>query len=374
MLASGKSRLGDRAALLNHRGVYIGVVVLLLVGIGGAVLALRTRAGSGAAGRSIAFSGQAAFIDSPADGPLGHSDALVATASGLAAPSAGSQYDAWLVDAQTGHATALGTLAPHAGGFALTYSGDGRGGQPGTNLLGITLRPRLEITLDHGAVQRPSGNIMLAGALPPGAFQHVQHLLVSWSDTPGKIGFLVGLLNQSRLLDEQSLILQSIASSADAPAIQCLTQTIVDIIEGAHGANYKAIPGYCDVEDVAAIGDGYGILGSDGYLAGVTDHASLAAQSADATNSIHLHAGNVEIAATNMRDWVTTIDRDAVNLINNPNDTSKVDEIATLADRAYHGTDSDGDGQVDPVAGEAGAVVAYRQGQLLASFALARPG
>jgi hypothetical protein len=38
---------------------------------------------------------------------------------------------------------------------------------------------------------------------------------------------------------------------------------------------------------------------------------------------------------------------------------------------AYHGVDVNGDGQIDPVAGEAGALTAYLQGQLMATLSLA---
>jgi len=49
---------------------------------------------------------------------------------------------------------------------------------------------------------------------------------------------------------------------------------------------------------------------------------------------------------------------------------SKVEEIVRLADYVYYGVDVNGDGQIDPVPGEAGAKTAFQQGQLIATLSL----
>ena len=45
--------------------------------------------------------------------------------------------------------------------------------------------------------------------------------------------------------------------------------------------------------------------------------------------------------------------------------------MVALADAAYHGTDTNGDGLISPVPGEAGVLTAYAQGQLMATLSLA---
>src|SRR5947209_16286704 len=99
-------------------------------------------------------------------------------------------------------------------------------------------------------------------------------------------------------------------------------------------------------------GDGFGLLGK-GYLAGATEHATLAISQPDATNTMRLHAGLIAIALSNIKGWVTTIEQDALHLRENPTDLTKVQEIVTLADAAYHGVDVNGDGKIDPITGEA---------------------
>ncbi len=77
------------------------------------------------------------------------------------------------------------------------------------------------------------------------------------------------------------------------------------------------------------------------------------------------------ICLENVKGWITTIDQDALALLNNPTNTAKVQEIVTLANHALNGVDINGDEKVDPIPGEGGATTAYFHGQLMATLALA---
>ena len=81
----------------------------------------------------------------------------------------------------------------------------------------------------------------------------------------------------------------------------------------------------------------------------------------------------MDIGLSNITTWVTTIEQDVLQLRAHPTNLASIQEITTLADDAYHGVDVNGDGQIDPVIGEAGALTAYQQGQLMATLSLA-PG
>ena len=115
------------------------------------------------------------------------------------------------------------------------------------------------------------------------------------------------------------------------------------------------------------------MLGTGGYIANGEAHASLAATQPDTTTTIRVHAGHVAICLQNMNGWISTIDHDARDLLNNPVDATKVQEIVTLANHAFNGFDANGDGSIDPIPGEGGAVTAYYHGQLMAALVLA-PG
>jgi hypothetical protein len=205
------------------------------------------------------------------------------------------------------------------------------------------------------------------------AFAHVQHLLVGFPETPGKIGFLVGVLDQTHLLNIQTDVLQSLVATHNTDAIGCVAQSIIDIIEGTQGQHYRSLPASCAQLNVTATGDGFGLLGKGGYLADVAEHATFAITQPDATNAMHVHAALLEIALTNIKGWLTTIDQDALMIRQNPADLTRVTEIVTLGDEAYHGVSANGNGQINPVAGEAGAITAYQQGQLMATLTLTSP-
>jgi hypothetical protein len=214
---------------------------------------------------------------------------------------------------------------------------------------------------------------VLTGTFPPQAMTHVRHLLISFPTTPGHIGLAVGILMQTKLAAAQGLLLQSLATSKDGTAIACVGQSLVDILEGTRGAHYKELGASCAARNVTAAGDGFGLLGATGYLATAAAHASNAAIATDATNYIRTHAAHVENAMTNLSGWLATVDRDAAALAADPTQTGTIAEIVSLTDRAYHGIDTNGDEQVDPVIGEAGAVTAYAHSQLMASLALSPP-
>ena len=296
----------------------------------------------------------------------GHSNVVAISATGLAAPPAGSQYDAWLIDTQNERLTALGTLTLNKNGTSSIKFADGN-----NNLL--SLGNKFEITLEKGAAPLPTGQVILSAAFPPLAFIHIKHLLFSFPNTPGKIGLLVGLVDQAQKLSSASQLLQSIVASHNTTAIQCAAQSIIDIVEGSQGSHYQPLANQCTFASIAEVGDGYGLLGTGGYIANGEAHATLAATQSDTTPNIRVHAGHVGICLENMKGWITTIDQDALGLLNNPTNTAKVQEMVTLANHALNGVDTNGDESIDPVPGEGGANTAYFHAHLMAALVLA-PG
>ena len=353
-LASARGRVIIALALIVLVGGALGLFAVLKNNSNGTNISLGTHA-----------TGQIAFIDN-AKGSAGHTDALTMSIQNLETPPAGFQYDAWLVNNATEQNIALGSLVANGSTFALNYSGDGSNGQAGTNLIGAG--DEVKITLEQGNATAPTGRVILSATFPPKAFIHIRHLLFSFPITPGKIGLLVGLLAQAQLLNAQALLLSNASTSHNTSAIQCASQSILDIIEGAQGAAYQTLPTSCNAEGISASGDGFGLLGNTGYVALASAHASLAATQSDSTDLIRLHAGHVEIAMANIKGWATTVEQDALVLRTAPANTALISEIATLADHINHGVDINGDEHVDPVPGEAGAITAYNHGQLMATL------
>jgi anti-sigma-K factor RskA len=348
-----------------RRAVFLGLILLVLAGgmTAGVAMLLKGRAQPApaqTAGNVAAAPGVTGLV-SISDSANAHSGALKISIIGLNAPPSGSQYNAWLVDEATEHAVTLGVLTPQPKGFALTFSGN-------TNVL--SQGNVVEITQEQGNVQLPTGKVVLTGMWPAQAFVHIRHLLLAFPNTPGNVGLLVGLRDQARLLNAQATQLKQVVNSGNQGAVRSEAQGMLDVIEGKNGQNAHPLAGFVPFPNITDIGDGYGLLGNGGYVNMAAAHASLAATRSDATQTIKLHAGHVIIAMNNIKGWLTTIDHDVFEMVNNPGNTSKLQEIITLCDHSLNGVDLDGDESIDPVPGEAGAIVGYNHGQLMAGLTL----
>jgi hypothetical protein len=337
--------------------IILALLILIVIVVGGWFL---TR-GIGAKPPSA----QVSFLDSQNSVP-GGTNALKITATGLPNPPDGSQYKAWLINTADEQILPLGALSksdPNT--FTLSFPGDGSFSK--TNLLGVG--NKIELTQEQGKVTTPTGKILLSATFPPRAFVHIRHLLFSFPTTPNKVGLLTGLLNETQKVDALSAMLRN--TNGDQVAVGCIAQEIINVIEGSNGEHFRPLATKCARVEISdtMVGDGFGILGN-GYIATATNHASLAASQADTTEAIRLTAKDVAASTANLKTVLTQINENALGLLANPATVSKVPEIVSLADRAYHGFDQDGDGKIEPIEGEAGALTAYTSGQRMALLSL----
>jgi hypothetical protein len=348
------------------------VVVVIVVSLGAFAIirnnssTVTTSNGGGNTGVAAKASGSAAFSDS--QNGQGESSTLKLNISGLQAPPAGSQYNAWIQDEVNEKTLALGKLTSQGQNFSLTFTGKN------VNLLGVG--NKVIITQEQGDVTQPVGTVVMAGTFPTQAFVHIKHLLLAFDTTPHHVGLLVGLRDQAQKLNAQALLLKAFGGSGNNFATRCAAQSIIDIAEGSQGAHSHPLNAACTALNITQAGDGFGLLPNaqdDGYIATAAAHASLAATRSDSTQNIKVHAGHVQVATDNLKQWVATIDRDARALLVNPNDNGKIQEIVTLAHNSFNGVDIDNNEQIDPVPGEAGAITAYVHGQLMAQLTLS-PG
>jgi len=361
-----------RSANVGRIALIMALILLVAAAasIGAAVLIKNTNTTTGNSGThpnpgnatlAVNASGVVAFTDQ--SGTSSHSNVITLAVNSLLAPPAGFQYEAWLVDSASKHAIALGKLVAKNQSFTLSYISNG------INLIGAG--DTIEITLEHGAVSLPTGKVLLSAAFPPQAFVYVRNLLVSFVTTTGRTGLLVGLLAESQTLNAVAQLLQNKTMQSNAAAVQCVAQNVLDIIEGKTGAHYKPLSAKCDALQISSIGDGFGLLGPNGYIANAASEVSLAGSQGDATIDIRVHERHVSIVLADMQGWLATVQQDALTLLNTPNNSAKAQEIVTLADPSLHGVDINGDGSIDYVPGEAVATIAYIHGQYMAGLILA---
>lgn len=341
----------------------IGALLLLVIAGGTIGVLALTKKSNPAASASSGTPASSALSFSNANGTVnildsqpGYSNRLQILVNGLPSAPTGKHYAAWLLDDQSGKSIALGSLTASNGSFALDY----------TSAQGsiLNLGNKVEVTLEQGNASTPGSKVILDAAFPPKALTYIKTLLLSDDHTPGKIGLMVGALQQIQQMDTLATSLKQ--TGGNAQSVSCAAQDLINLIEGAQGSHYKASTSSC-MANTNGASNGYGLLGASGYLAQVTQQASLAANQRDATDSIRAHNRHVAICIQNVVNWTTTIDADAQALLQNPADSGKINEIATLADKAFKGDD----GNDNPIPGVSGIKTAYFHAQLMAALVLA---
>ncbi len=345
----------------NARNIAFLTIMLALLSVGilaGAITLIQNAHAqhNTASGGISGTSGTISFSDS--QNGQGDTDSLTMSVSGLGTPPAGSHYAAWLLNEQKEHILALGMLSaqpPRQAGqtFAMSFM------DQGTNLLGAG--NKVEITQETINTTLPTGKVLLVAQFPPLAFIHIKHLLVAFPTTPGNIGLLVGLREQSQQLLAQA---QALQNTTQQTKIQCMAQNIINLIEGKNGEQTQPLAKVCTTLQVMAVGDGFGLLGpnDNGYIANVATHASLAATQPDTTAVIRKYAQQVILATNTIKVWLATLDQEARRLLANPANTTNIPDILTLSTEVLKGSK-------DKTA--AGVLQAYADGQSMATLTLA---
>ena len=358
----GRVALIAALVLVLIAGISVGAAAIIrntnFVGITPASNTTAIRSAPGNSALASNANGVVNFIDAP--GGSGHSNEITMSINGLQSPPSGSQYDAWFIDTGTKHVLALGALALKNQAYTLTYSDNG------ANLVG--LGDEIEITLEHGAATAPAKNVLLSAMFPTQAFVYVRHMLTSYTTTPGHIGLLVGLIEQAKLLNS---VAQMLTTNPDALETRCIAQAALDIMEGKTGADYRTLPASCSGTGIAGTGDGFGLLGANGYIAVTQAQDLLANSQPDATALIHEHSRHVTYGLQDMNTWLTTAQQDALALLSNPANSAKAQDLTTMANHAYFGYDANHDGKIDYVPGEAGSMISYQHGQFMTAMVLA---
>jgi plastocyanin/uncharacterized membrane protein YozB (DUF420 family) len=211
--------------------------------------------------------------------------------------------------------------------------------------------------------------------LPDAAFQGIHQLLVEGPATPARQGFAVGLKNEAREMERHARLLIQSQTQGDLPGIRRHAEHIYNLVAGARDAAF----GDLDKDGHAQnAGDGFGLLTNGdqaGYIRATRDAANLAGSAADATPSIKVHAAHVRTTTDNMQAWALEAREVALELTR-ARELVAVDRPASrlinLAKWLAVGNDVDGDGEISPVVGEGGALVAYEHAQFMAGSVIPR--
>jgi len=190
---------------------------------------------------------------------------------------------------------------------------------------------------------------------------HIRHLTTDLSPGSGK-GITTRLIEQLEALQGEAKAIADIANNSltTIAEINKSMERIINGIEGPGGDNYADHDGDGTIEEA---GDGVGAIS---HANDAITHAGLAG------SAVQLHGDLAKVNAQSSIDFMTMATDKAIADVLGGSETIarlSVGQVAGLIDNALNGRDADVDGVI---AGpdEAGAVQAYREAQLMATYSL----
>ncbi len=295
-------------------------------------------------------------------------DQVTISTSSMEAPAQGSQYEAWLIQDDGEQRVSIGVIAfdqQNQGSLAFV-AGDGQ------NLLGKYRTVEITREPDPDPSPNSSNDVAFSASLPTDGLTHVRHLLVSFSATPGQIGFVRGLDADTLLLHDAAQQMLTALETRDEAGLDLHAERMLNVILGSQSEEYKDWNGDGTVDDP---GDGYGLLlngENAGYIQGTFTHADLSLTSPDATQNMITHGGHVKDCAANLDGWTTELRDQLIAILSASFDSPELEgmvrEAVALADKIRNGIDVNGNESVEPVSGEGGAVTAYEHAYYMADM------
>ncbi len=286
------------------------------------------------------------------------SDAITYTLTGVAGPAEGREYVGWLVDDRDGTKLSTGPIAISDEG-AINHVFD-RHNRRYTGLDLILKFNRVVITDEVTATDpdAPAGPKVFEYAIPDGAMGHIRHLTSDWKPGSG-VGILTNLKNQIRIAITSAKAASSAATLAE---VQTNAQRVINIVEGDDGESFVA--------SATQPGDGVGVL----LHAADRKHAGFAAGQAPTDAIITENGAKAEIAGKNAETSAIAARDAAKNILGQS--TISLAKIFTGSlvihlEQALNGRDADGNGTIESIEGEGGAVNAYIDAQRMATYTLA---
>jgi plastocyanin len=219
---------------------------------------------------------------------------------------------------------------------------------------------------------QPTAFVPVAQVLPRESFAAIQRLLVDGPGLPTRQGYAIGLHDQADELLRSSKLLSAAQSNNDAAGVKRHAEHIFNLIAGSRDARFGDLDGDGRSQNA---GDGFGLLPNGnqaGYIHAMADAARGAEMAVDATPDIRLHAQHVQICADNLDGWTGAARDLALDLTHGPNAPAAA-QLLILANRISRGDDVNGDGEIAPVPGEGGGLVAYLHAQYMAGLVPSTP-
>lgn len=286
------------------------------------------------------------------------SDEFELLATGLAALPAGDVH-VWL----TGEAETrdLGVVTPDAAGtLNLVYTDPG-----GENLLAGFSGFQVTVEIAGSSPASPSGEVVLENSVPAGTLGQIRQLLVTGDGVPKGQAYTLALLHQVENLFRHADAVNGTALVGDFHSLNHHIEHIFTIIDAPDGPQYR------DFDSDGFIDEASDTFGLRNYLEAITAQAQIAAAAPDATENVKVHAAHVQVVAGNLSAWsdqIIDLETRAHQATSNADQQVLTAQALEIARFMLDGVDANGNGVIEPVAGEGGAYTAYFHSQYMAAM------
>ena len=292
-------------------------------------------------------------------------DEATLTAQAMPAPPKGSQYEVWLTGGEG--RLSLGILSLDSNGKgSLTFRDPQR-----LNL--IDRYNNVNITLEPNPDSDPAsfGQIAYSFTQPEEGYVHVRYLLSSFPNTPEEKGLIQGLSQDSKIINETAREMLASFESGDDASVRKNAESIINLLAGDQSQDHKDWDKDGTLTDAS---DGYGLLlnGDNlGYIQAVYAEADYAANTPGATQKMIVNGEDVKICVQNLAQWIPQLQAQVLTILTSVPGTDLQQPVriaAGLAKQIANGTDTDGNGKIDPVTGEGGIQTAYEYAYYMADM------
>lgn len=279
-------------------------------------------------------------------------DSLRIKLSGVTAPQTGERYWVYLVGTDAIHLVA-GAVDGSGGAVDATLTLAGQNLAGGYHTAMVTL-----------------GTQVAKGELPAPVLDYLATLLYRAEMTPQQAGYGVGVATQANILANHAGFLRDAADAGNLTEAKRHAEHLLNTLYGTMDPRY----GDHDNDGIPTNpGDGFGLLPYREQMMGTLN---LLAAANESTENVQTRTAQVLVALDNIGDgdgdgWAGIL-IEQTNAFLNTNSSSEAKtlgtQIAALADRIYRGEELNDNGMIEPVAGEGGALTAYRYTQHIADF------
>ena len=295
----------------------------------------------------------------------------------------GTVYIAWLINPlRPDQFLAVGPILPDNHGEALLQTDRLTMFNPQIqNLRHIFTRIAVTTEKAGGPWPRPTGSPLLQGTPDPKTLAGMTSLFIRSLYTPKQIALMIGLRTQMHELARWLTNMLDAQQHNDAVTVRVDLLRFIYLLEGSHGADVARLR-LMSKQNITNVGDGVGLLTSDEarcqkdpYQCGYLDLIHTTVQMLMTHHLVPQISGqNVLTTLATMHQLAQRIQQGASSLTSlSKLDTPTLHMLLMLevqTDALLNGSDTDGDGSIDAISGEAATAQLYGYIQQLGAIQL----